>query len=139
MRTSGALQEYVLLLAQAPSGGLRDKPGKSADAYHTCYNLSGLSTSQHRMVQPAARLQALRGGFINPFESVEIVELDTAGNRVGPEMVLGAGEGESEAGVRMGEIYARAMGWEQEGEMLLVGGEDNEVVRPTLFLRSKRH
>lgn len=30
--------------------------------------------------------------------------------------------------MRMREIYARAMGWEQEGEMLLVGGEDNEVV-----------
>ena len=28
-------------------GGLRDKPGKSCDYYHTCYCLSGLSVSQH--------------------------------------------------------------------------------------------
>lgn len=44
------LQEYILVAAQRPSsqgGGLRDKPGKRPDAYHTCYNLSGLSLSQH--------------------------------------------------------------------------------------------
>lgn len=61
-----ALQSYILCVAQAipedcatPSeaaastaeGGLRDKPGKKADAYHTCYNLSGLSASQH-VVRP---------------------------------------------------------------------------------------
>ena len=28
-------------------GGLRDKPGKAPDYYHTCYCLSGLSSSQH--------------------------------------------------------------------------------------------
>lgn len=44
------LQEYILVAAQRPGskgGGLRDKPGKRPDAYHTCYNLSGLSLSQH--------------------------------------------------------------------------------------------
>ncbi|KAE8268995.1 hypothetical protein A4X09_0g3347 [Tilletia walkeri] len=54
-----ALQEYILIAAQnnaaqgtGPSaGGLRDKPGKRADAYHTCYNLSGLSLCQHRIVR----------------------------------------------------------------------------------------
>jgi protein farnesyltransferase subunit beta len=30
-----------------PHGGLRDKPGKSPDYYHTCYCLSGLASSQH--------------------------------------------------------------------------------------------
>jgi len=40
------LQFYVLLACQHPSGGLRDKPGKSADFYHTCYSLSGTSVSQ---------------------------------------------------------------------------------------------
>lgn len=44
-----ALQEYILVIAQSPSGGLRDKPGKRSDAYHTCYNLSGLSLCQHRV------------------------------------------------------------------------------------------
>ncbi|KAL3103224.1 hypothetical protein niasHS_002410 [Heterodera schachtii] len=41
-----ALQSYVLEACQAPSGGLRDKPDKSPDLYHTCYTLSGLSVSQ---------------------------------------------------------------------------------------------
>lgn len=44
---STALQEYVLLCAQAANGGLRDKPGKNRDYYHTCYCLSGLSSAQH--------------------------------------------------------------------------------------------
>jgi len=43
------LQFYVLLACQHPSGGLRDKPGKSADFYHTCYSLSGMSVSQYQV------------------------------------------------------------------------------------------
>jgi prenyltransferase beta subunit len=63
-----ALQKYVLMCCQSPSGGLRDKPSKSVfrvleiatrlrdlngsigrpqDYYHTCYVLSGLSIAQH--------------------------------------------------------------------------------------------
>src|SRR5690606_1442470 len=38
-----ALLNYILLAAQAPSGGLRDKPSAKPDQYHTCYVLSGLS------------------------------------------------------------------------------------------------
>ncbi len=41
-----ALARYVLRAAQDPRGGLRDKPGKSADAYHTCYALGGLALAQ---------------------------------------------------------------------------------------------
>ncbi|EGB09801.1 hypothetical protein AURANDRAFT_24404 [Aureococcus anophagefferens] len=42
-----ALQRYILLCAQVyPEGGLRDKPGKNRDYYHTCYCLSGLAASQ---------------------------------------------------------------------------------------------
>lgn len=62
-----ALQLYILLIAQrlvdcsdggnveenASLGGLRDKPGKRPDAYHTCYNLAGLSAAQH-IVRPCA-------------------------------------------------------------------------------------
>ena len=44
-----ALQTYILAVAQQTSGGLCDKPGKRPDAYHTCYNLSGLSMTQHRL------------------------------------------------------------------------------------------
>jgi hypothetical protein len=41
------LERYILLCAQEIQGGLRDKPSKPRDFYHTCYNLSGLSVLQH--------------------------------------------------------------------------------------------
>ena len=41
------LERYILLCAQDVYGGLRDKPSKSRDFYHSCYNLSGLSVAQH--------------------------------------------------------------------------------------------
>lgn len=40
-------QLYILLAAQAETGGLRDKPGKPADFYHSCYALSGLAALQY--------------------------------------------------------------------------------------------
>ena len=43
------LQRYILLCAQEVNGGLRDKPSKQRDFYHSCYNLSGLSVAQHRL------------------------------------------------------------------------------------------
>lgn len=42
-----ALQRYLLHCSQQLDGGLRDKPGKSRDFYHSCYALSGLSLAQH--------------------------------------------------------------------------------------------
>ena len=41
------LERYILLCAQDVHGGLRDKPSKNRDFYHSCYNLSGLSVAQH--------------------------------------------------------------------------------------------
>lgn len=42
-----ALQRYILHCAQnLEGGGMRDKPGKSRDFYHSCYALSGLSIAQ---------------------------------------------------------------------------------------------
>ncbi|KAI3626077.1 hypothetical protein CBS9595_001438 [Malassezia furfur] len=52
-----ALQTYILAVAQLDTGGLCDKPGKRPDAYHTCYNLSGLSMTQHR-VRPSTAAAA---------------------------------------------------------------------------------
>ncbi|KAK4190845.1 protein farnesyltransferase subunit beta [Podospora australis] len=44
------LIRYILCCCQDQTkrGGLRDKPGKMSDAYHTCYVLSGLSSAQHQ-------------------------------------------------------------------------------------------
>lgn len=47
-----SLQEYILICCQDRDGGLRDKPGKTRDLYHTCYSLSGLSISQHNKNSP---------------------------------------------------------------------------------------
>eukprot|EP00927_Polykrikos_kofoidii_P052422 TRINITY_DN46238_c0_g1_i1.p1 TRINITY_DN46238_c0_g1~~TRINITY_DN46238_c0_g1_i1.p1 ORF type:complete len:454 (+),score=78.50 TRINITY_DN46238_c0_g1_i1:144-1505(+) len=41
------LQTYVFLACQHKKGGLKDKPGKSADFYHTCYSLSGVAATQY--------------------------------------------------------------------------------------------
>ncbi|GKT27168.1 putative multi-domain containing protein [Aduncisulcus paluster] len=41
------VQEYILVCCQGSNGGLRDKPPKYPDEYHTCYCLSGLSLTQH--------------------------------------------------------------------------------------------
>jgi protein farnesyltransferase subunit beta len=40
---------YLLCCCQETGkrGGMRDKPSARADAYHTCYSLSGLSAAQH--------------------------------------------------------------------------------------------
>ena len=45
----GPAQMYVLLACQvsSPHGGLRDKPGKNPDFYHSCYALSGLAALQY--------------------------------------------------------------------------------------------
>ncbi|KAK9424238.1 putative Terpenoid cyclases/protein prenyltransferase alpha-alpha toroid [Seiridium unicorne] len=43
------LIRYIMSCGQdhSPRGGMRDKPGRRSDAYHTCYVLSGLSSAQH--------------------------------------------------------------------------------------------
>ncbi|KAF2025845.1 terpenoid cyclases/Protein prenyltransferase [Setomelanomma holmii] len=46
-----ALARYILSACQEKKGGgLKDKPGKHPDAYHTCYNLAGLSAAQYKYV-----------------------------------------------------------------------------------------
>lgn len=49
------LQGYILSAGQHPSGGLRDKPPKPADSYHTLYCLVGLSAAQHNVYLSSAR------------------------------------------------------------------------------------
>ncbi|KAL2002027.1 hypothetical protein VTN02DRAFT_780 [Thermoascus thermophilus] len=41
------LTRYILACCQSKRGGLRDKPGKHVDSYHTCYTLAGLSALQY--------------------------------------------------------------------------------------------
>ncbi|KAI9660824.1 MAG: CAAX farnesyltransferase (FTase) subunit beta [Trizodia sp. TS-e1964] len=44
------LIRYILSCCQGQRGGLRDKPSKRADAYHSCYVLAGLSSAQHEHI-----------------------------------------------------------------------------------------
>ncbi|KAM0521169.1 hypothetical protein ACHAPE_002642 [Trichoderma viride] len=58
------LIRYILCCCQDMSrrGGMRDKPSKYSDAYHTCYVLSGLSSAQNKWRLVASRAdEALLG------------------------------------------------------------------------------
>ena len=43
-----AVQGYTLLCCQEKTGGMRDKPQRNADLYHTCYSLAGMSIMQSK-------------------------------------------------------------------------------------------
>jgi protein farnesyltransferase subunit beta len=63
-----ALTRYILSGCQFKRGGLIDKPGKRADAYHTCYNLAGLSATQHTCTYEAETKTNLSGSNLDaPF------------------------------------------------------------------------
>ncbi|KAH7425246.1 hypothetical protein KP509_11G046000 [Ceratopteris richardii] len=64
-----ALQGYVLLCCQVLEGGLRDKPGKHRDYYHTCYCLSGLSVAQFSMSRSLNALP-LPSTVLGPFDNL---------------------------------------------------------------------
>ncbi|KAI3886555.1 hypothetical protein MKW92_051955 [Papaver armeniacum] len=68
------LQHYILVCCQNPNGGgLRDKPGKHTDYYHTCYCLSGLSVCQHSWPKNAKSQplpHAISGPYSNLLEPV---------------------------------------------------------------------
>ncbi|SCV71391.1 BQ2448_2979 [Microbotryum intermedium] len=125
-----ALQEYVLFCAQAPTGGLRDKPGKPSDAYHTCYNLSGLSSAQHRYRHSWKTMDELRGSFVSPFpETTKIVDLEQEedGEKSLVAMIKDEGESDEEAQRRMRECWSRSLGWKVNGKSVIVGEKDNEL------------
>lgn len=115
-----ALQEYVLVAAQQVKGGLADKPGKRADAYHTCYNLSGLSAAQHHLAYSADRVREVEATFVSP---------DFAADS-GLGLVKGANESDDDAIARMRRTYAHALGWVERGDgKMVVGQPENELVR----------
>jgi len=45
---ANALQGYFLFCCQKQGGGIRDKPGKYPDPYHTSYGLAGCSIAQYK-------------------------------------------------------------------------------------------
>ncbi|KAG6879072.1 hypothetical protein C0992_005352 [Termitomyces sp. T32_za158] len=108
-----ALQEYLLYAGQHPAGGLRDKPPKNPDAYHTLYCLSGLSSAQHRVSSSDARREQIRSSWdatrsnASDFKISESVLPDRTRRK----------------------IFEDALAWEQEeGGSIIVGGAENRVM-----------
>jgi len=69
-----ALQLWILKCCQWNTGGLKDKPGKSPDYYHSCYCLSGLSAAQHAGGGAAAALGGARNLLKKIDPAVNVVE-----------------------------------------------------------------
>ncbi|CAA7266680.1 unnamed protein product [Cyclocybe aegerita] len=96
-----ALQEYILYAGQHPAGGLRDKPPKNADAYHTLYCLSGLSSAQHHVFPSKLRRSQLEAAW----EASESLEEDLKKRS-----------------------FTEFLSWtEEEGGSHIVGGNENRL------------
>ncbi|KAJ6617951.1 terpenoid cyclases/protein prenyltransferase alpha-alpha toroid [Mycena sp. CBHHK59/15] len=104
-----ALQEYILYAGQHPAGGLRDKPPKHADSYHTLYCLAGLSSAQHKVFPSPARRKELLDSWTAPAE--------------GEDKDTKATEDE-----RRKRVFTHALSYtEEEGTETIVGGPPNRV------------
>ncbi|TBU21726.1 terpenoid cyclases/Protein prenyltransferase [Dichomitus squalens] len=113
-----ALQEYILCAGQHPAGGLRDKPPKPADAYHTLYCATGLAAAQHRVVPSEARKKAVLLTW-NPVQA----RAKSGTTYVSPSDV----ERETFEELRK-QMFAHALSWsEEEGTTTYVGGAANRV------------
>ncbi|KLT41078.1 Farnesyltransferase [Cutaneotrichosporon oleaginosum] len=114
-----ALQEYTLLVAQSVTrGGLRDKPGKGPDLYHTCNNLSGLSVAQHRLTHTPEEVQKQREAF----------KADRGLPAVKPTTPGGGWKSEEERQAARREVWANVRAWvEDESDTLVVGGQMSQV------------
>jgi protein farnesyltransferase subunit beta len=80
-------QQYILFCGQQIEGGLRDKPGKSRDHYHSSYVLSGLSLAQHAapsliLGDPANRLQPTHPAYNICPQKVEMIKTYFATQRM---------------------------------------------------------
>eukprot|EP01087_Luapelamoeba_hula_P007838 TRINITY_DN1925_c0_g1_i1.p1 TRINITY_DN1925_c0_g1~~TRINITY_DN1925_c0_g1_i1.p1 ORF type:complete len:308 (-),score=33.50 TRINITY_DN1925_c0_g1_i1:99-1022(-) len=64
-----AMQNYIVFCCQDDDGGLRDKPSRSRDFYHTCYALSGLSIAQNNNDQTHG--PTILGGAQNLLEPIQ--------------------------------------------------------------------
>ncbi|OSC97259.1 terpenoid cyclases/Protein prenyltransferase [Trametes coccinea BRFM310] len=113
-----ALQEYILCAGQHPAGGLRDKPPKPADAYHTLYCAAGLSAAQHRVIPSEARRKAV----ISAWNAEQARAHDSTGFAT-------ASDAEREKlDLLRRDTFAHVLSWtEEEGTALYVGGAANRV------------
>ena len=82
---SQGLLDYLFACCQVRHGGLRDKPGRGRDYYHTCYCLSGLAvanaeprneTAGEAPKTPAHWRAAL--GFVHPVYNISAPKAEAA-------------------------------------------------------------
>lgn len=108
-----ALQRFILISSQSESGGLRDKPGRPSDAYHTLYNLSGLSSAQHRVRRTAKQKEEIIRKWV-PRPSKDTQVFDDHIVRFSEEVLK--------------NIFVASMSWEEdEPASRYVGGAANRL------------
>ncbi|KAJ3549322.1 hypothetical protein NMY22_g928 [Coprinellus aureogranulatus] len=115
---SKALQEYILFAAQAPSGGLRDKPGKPADAYHTLYCLSGLSSAQHHVFPSKAK----KDKILESWDSSKERHVDLGVANEDKELATSLRRNALASLLSWGEDVARGQSFSH-----IIGGKDNRL------------
>jgi protein farnesyltransferase subunit beta len=116
-----ALQEYILGVGQDNAGGLRDKPGKRADIYHTFYSLAGLSTAQHRVYRSDKELEKLKETWKDSTPFI-------------PTSSSSPSESDADIQSRRKLIWAYGRSWkEDEGSHRYVGSPNNRVVLSLSF------
>ena len=81
--STDALLDYIFVCCQLKYGGLRDKPGRGRDYYHTCYCLSGLAvasaeppTAGEQPLAPAHWRSAL--GLTHPVFNISAPKVEAA-------------------------------------------------------------
>ncbi|KAI0728285.1 terpenoid cyclases/Protein prenyltransferase [Fomitopsis betulina] len=110
-----ALQEYVLFAGQHPAGGLRDKPPKVPDPYHTLYCLAGLSAAQHRVAPD----QSQRDDLLRSWNADAAQKL---------AVTAGLPDERERLDILRRESFLDALCWlEDEGADKYVGGSANRV------------
>ncbi|TFK35695.1 terpenoid cyclases/protein prenyltransferase alpha-alpha toroid [Crucibulum laeve] len=119
-----ALQEYILYAGQHPAGGLRDKPPKNADAYHTLYCLSGLSSAQHHVFPSTVRRDQVETSWPSP-KTEESSDDDAA--TPGPPPVNHPHFQNRDENLRK-QVFSALLSWtEEEGAARIVGGAANRL------------
>ena len=80
--TRPGLFDYILVCAQSPQGGLRDKPGRGRDYYHTCYGLSGYAVCAAEPTAPGGAAVPPHWpaaiGIVNPVYNVSAAKVSQA-------------------------------------------------------------
>lgn len=121
---AGGLQTYILGVAQDPAGGLRDKPKKPSDLYHTLYCLAGLSAAQHRMYHSKKVLNQ----YLNEWRDTKPFVPESGGGERTDE----------ERNARRRKIWASSRAWkEDETSSRYLGGKVNRIVRRGFAHKSK--